>query len=629
MFDFVHNNKRVVQVVLALIAIPFALFGIDAYQRAMTTNEEVAKVDGMAITRVELSRAMQDQQDRMRQMLGRSFDASMFDTPEAREAVLEGLVSQRLVTDYVLRRNITVTDAELQRTIGAMDAFHENGKFSVERYSTLLKSQGMTPVQFQESYRRDLALQRLNGALAESVIVSKTLAKQWATAQTEQRETSELAFPAAAFAPQVKLAPDAVESYYKANLKDFAIPEQARVEFVALNPESVASRETVTPEEVRKAYDDNFGAKAKERDAARKKIEGLLAQARQNPDRFGALAKADSEDPGSAAQDGDLGFFGRGMMVKPFEDAVFRMKPGEISPIVESEFGFHIIQMVEARKGKDGEERRARHILIKAPSGVKDFAAARPEIEAELRKRRAGDRFAKEADRFQVLADQDQESLKPFVEEFKLPVQQSGWIAKGQPSPQAGVLANPKLVEAIFNPKLVASKRATEAIEAAPNVLVVARIIEHRPAGQRTLEEARGEITAKLTRDAADALARKAGEAQLEALKKDPTAAAKWGPPRLVSREKPEGLGRDALAAVFRVDAAKLPGFAGSAVTGGGYSIYRVSKVSGGAVDEKRVEQIQQGLDQASARDQTQGFIAGLRGRGKVEINKANLEKKN
>jgi peptidyl-prolyl cis-trans isomerase D len=627
MFDFVRNRKRVVQIILALLLLPFALFGIDSYQRSGSQAGEVARVGGAPITLQEFERARQNQQDRMRQMLGRGFDAAMFDTPEAREGLLDNLISQRLLATYVAKGGLAVGNDELQAAIANIEAFQENGKFSLERYQQLLRANGMTPVGFQESFRQDLAVQRLNGALAESAIASKALAKSFMTLQTEQREAAELAFAADAYVSQVKLAPDAAEAYYKANAREFEVPEQVRAEYVVLNPEMVAAQEVVTADEVRQYYDKNFGQRASERAAAREKIDGLLAQARKSPDSFAELAKANSQDPGSAAQGGDLGFFGRGMMVKPFEDAAFKLKPGEISSVVESDFGFHVIKLAEVKKGAAGEERRASHILINAPAGAKTFEQSRAEIEAEIRKQRVSGQFGRVADKFQVLADQDNDSLKPFVDQFKLAVQSSGWIAKGAPNPQAGLLASPKMIDALFKPELLKAKRATEAVEAAPNVLVVARVVEHKPAATRTLDEARAEILRKLTQNEARALARKAGVAKLEELKRDPNAAAKWPAAKPIGRDNAGGLPRESVQAVFRADATKLPAFAGTD-TPNGYSVFRITKVLAAPEDPQRTQQLEAALARLEGRDQSAAFVSGLRERAKVEINRANLEKK-
>lgn len=629
MFEFVRKRRRVVQFVLALLIVPFALFGIDAYQRSFSGADDVATVAGTTISRQEFARAWQNQQERMRQALGRNYDAAMFDTPEARQSLLDQLISQRLLAEYIVRGGILVTNADLQKTILSIDAFQENGKFSVQRYEQLVRAQGMTPVNFEASLRQDLAMQRLGNAIGDSAIASKSIARQYVSLSAARRDVAESLLPSAQYLAQAKVGPEAVEAYYKANPKEFEIPEQVRAEYVVLNQEMIAAQEKVTDADVRKAYDDTFGNRAKEREAAKAKAEALLGEVKAAPERFAEIAKANSQDEGSAPQGGDLGFFGRGMMVKPFEDAVFRMKPKDVSGLVESEFGFHIIRLDEIRAGKPGagEERRASHILVKAPGGVKDFAASRADIERDLRRSRANARFAKVADDFVNLADQDQDSLKPFVERFGLTPQTSGWITR-QGGPQAGALGAPKILEALFKPEIANGKRATEAVEAAPGVLVVARVVEHKPVATRPLDEVRADLTKRLTQREAAAAAKKVGVERLAELKKDGGADVKFGATKTVSRESTGGLQEGAVQAIFRADVAKLPAYVGVDLGDAGYAIYKIVKTSEGAIDEKRLQATEASLASFDGREQSSAFVAGLRSRSKVEINRANLDAK-
>ena len=629
MFELVRNNKRIVQIILGLLVIPFALFGLDAFQRSGGGSDAIAEVGGSPITRQDFARSMQEQQERMRQMLGRSFDPAILDTPEARDGLLDSLISQRLLGNYVVKNGLLPNDGELQTAIARIDAFQEGGKFSIASYRRALEAQRLTPVQFEESYRQDLALQRLNLAVGDAVIQSKSLTEWQLTAQIEEREIAEFSFAASAYAGQANITADAVAKYYQENAKEFAIPEQIRVEYVVLNQEIVASRETVTVEEVRSAYDKTLGPQATARAAARAKIDAIWSTLKKSPDDFAALAKASSQDEGSTGAGGDLGVFGRGMMVKAFEEAVYRLKVGEISDVVESEFGFHVIRLAEVRPGAQGEERRASHILIKAAAATKPFELARIDIEADLRRQRGASRFAKEAERFQQLADQDHQSLDTFIKEFKLTTQTTEWISRASATPQtAGALANPRVLDTLFAPESTRSKRATQAIEAGQNVMIVARVAEHKAASQRPIEEARGEIQKSLEAREAAQLARKAGAAKLAEIQKDLSAVVKWSAVKSVSRSDAKGLSREAIQAVLRADPAKLPGFVG-VDTADGYALYRVSKVAQGTPDAKRENEFRTSLARSDSRDQGRAFVAGLRERGKIDINRANLERKN
>ena len=478
--------------------------------------------------------------------------------------------------------------------------------------------------------RADMLMRQLGSGLVESGFTSKSVARRLLETRAQSRELSELVFPAVQYAGQVKLGPDAVEAYYKANAKLFEVPEQVRAEYVVLSPDVLVAAETVSPDEVRKWYDANVAPRAEQRAEARKKIEAIAAELRKDPARFAELAKASSQDSGSAQQGGDVGYFGRGAMVKPFEEAAFKLKDGETSPIVETEFGFHIIRVTGIRKpGQDGaktEERRASHILVSAPKAEKDFAAARPEIEAELKRSRVSKRFVELAEAFSNLAYEQPDSLQPLADRYKLKIETSNWITRQAAPPP---LDNPKLLGALFGDDAIKNKRNTEALETAQNQIVVARVLEHRPATVRALDQVRADIVKKLTADETLKLARAAGEARLAELQAGKAAAAGWGQPRTVSREAAGGLDPRAIGPVFRADAAKLPSYVGVDLAPTGYTIYRISKVSeAGAPDPAKLRAAEVSLARQESRMAYQAFLSGLKARSDVTINEANLVKK-
>jgi peptidyl-prolyl cis-trans isomerase D len=631
MFDFVARHKRLMQIFLAIVIVPtFAFFGIQSYDRMFSGGDAVAEVAGQTISLPEFSRALDQQRENLRGMLGKAYDPTLLDSPQARRELLEGLIGQRALLTYAQRNRMLVPDDLLQAAIAAEPVFQEDGKFSRARYQALLRGQNMSEPQFEAQMRADMMMRQLAGGLAESGFVSKTAAQRVIDARTQRREISELVFPAVQYVPQVKLAAGAVESYYKANPKQFEAPEQVRAEYVVLSPDVLAAAETVSPEEVRKWYDANIAPRASQRVEARKKIESIAAELRRDPGRFAELAKANSQDTGSAAVGGDLGWFGRGAMVKPFEDATFKLKQDETSPIVETEFGFHIIRVTGIRKpGQDGakvEERRASHILVAAPKAEKDFAAARPEIEAELKRERVGKRFVELAEAFGNLAYEQPDSLQPLAERYKLKVETTGWISREGPPPP---FDNAKLLAGLFSDDAVRNKRNTEAIEVAPNRIAVARVLEHKPVQLRPLETVRADITRLLTEAEAQKLARAAGEARLADLQSGKGPGAGWGQPRTVSRETPGGVDPRALGTVFRADAAKLPAYVGVDLAPMGYTVYRISQVAGGGTpDAAKLRAAETGLARLESRMAYEAFLGGLKARSEVTINEANLVKK-
>jgi peptidyl-prolyl cis-trans isomerase D len=291
--------------------------------------------------------------------------------------------------------------------------------------------------------------------------------------------------------------------------------------------------------------------------------------------------------------------------------------------VIESEFGFHVIQLTGVQRKDGKEERRASHILVAAPVDAKPFEALREEIEAELKKQRAAKRFAEAADDFRNMVYEQFDSLKPAAERFKLRLQTTGWITRSA-GQELGALDNPKLLAALFSSDSLQSKRNTDAIEAAPATLVAARVLEHEPAAQRKFEEVRADIIELLRRREAAELARKEGAAKLGELRKGADAGLRWGEPRTVSRREPQGLPGDVLRQVMGADAAKLPAYVGVPTGESGYLLLKISKI----IDAEAAGQ--DALKRPAAllgAAQYDAYIASLREQADIEINPKSLEK--
>jgi peptidyl-prolyl cis-trans isomerase D len=627
MFDLVTKHKRIVQIILALLVVPFAIWGIESYRFAGGARDAVASVDGMQISQREFGEELRRQQEQLRQIFRGQIDPAALDTPEARRVLLDSLISQRVVGREAIRSNIGVTDEMLYEAIAANQNFHVGGKFDKGQYEQLLRQQNppLTPRQFEARVRYDLGLQQLARAVADSAIAPRSVASRLSALETQQREVSEARIPAQQFMAQASVDEAKAKAYYDANQAEFRIAERVRAEYVVLSQQALEQQESVAPEEVRKQWESTFGAQAREREEARKKAQALLAAVRKDPKSFEELAKKESADSGSKESGGDLGWVPRGAFVKPFEDAMFRMKEGAISDIVESDFGLHIIRLTGIRKVEGREERRASHILVAAPPAGKPFEQQRAEIEAEMRKQRASRRFAEAADSFNNTVYEQSDSLKPAAERFKLQIHTTPWISKSA-SQELGALDNPKLLAALFSADSLQSKRNTDAIEVAPNTLVAARVIEHRPAAQRSFDEVKAELTERLRQRQATELAQKEGAAKLEQLRKGADAGVKWSAPKLVSRRDAQGLHGDALREVVSADVSKLPAYAGMPAHNG-YLLLRISKV----VD---ADPAKQGGDSAARTSgmygaaQYQAYVESLRSRAEIEVNSANLEKK-
>lgn len=623
MFDFVEKHKRLIMFVLVLIIGPaFVVVGVNTFDMGVS-SANIAEVEGRPITVDEFERALDQQRERARQALGRNFDASTFDTPERRKELLDQLIAQRLLLDYASRQHMAISNPQLQDALKRYPEFlDEKGNISKEKFEVMVRAAGMTPEGFLASLRSQMVGQQVAGAIEQAAFVSQSAAERFALLSGEAREVSRFVLPASQYAAQVQVTPAEIESYYQSHTDEFRTPEQMRAQYVVLTREAVESQISVSPDEVKKQYEASLGPKLKARDEARAKAEAVLAELRKNPGRFAELAKQHSQDTASAAQGGDVGYFGRGAMVKAFEEAVFKLKPQEISPIVETEFGLHIIQLTDVK----GAERRASHILWNAPSVPKDQAASLASVEKELRQQQLVKKFAEATENFKDVAYEQPESLQPLAERFKLNIETSNWVSKtaGQPP-----LDHPRLLNALFAPDAVQEKHNTEAVEVAPGRWVVARVLEHRPASIRPLADVRSDIEQSLREQKAMTLAKQAGEEKLKALQAGDSVQANWSNPVRLSRDKQSDVSREVLTALFKADTSKLPAYLGMETPGAGYVIYRIGKVEAPpAADPQMLLSARYALGRLESERNIEAFAEALRQRGDVEINAEALAKK-
>ncbi len=622
-----HAKSWLAKVILALIAITFALYGVDSYMKSGKSGGMVAEVGKVGISSAELSREIQNQGDRMREALGPAFDPAIMETAEFRKQVLDSLIERKALLQEAQKLEILAPDAYIASVLGQIPAFQQDGTFSQERYEAVLRQNGRTPAQFENELKQAFMLDVITSPAALAAFPSNTTLTQIARLVAQRREISWADLSASAVASQVKVTPADVEAYYVANKAEFTEPEQIRAEYVVLDIAHVAAGIAVSDQAVADYYAANasrFGqpeqrsashiliavdknADAATRAKAEAKATELYQILQKSPERFAELARTESQDPGSAAQGGSLGSFGRGMMVKPFEDAVFSMKPGEISAPVESDFGYHIIRL-------DGIE----------PAKTAPLSEVRSTIVEELRKQQAQKIFADLAENFSNTVYENANSLQPAATAAKLTIQQSGWMtAKTAPAP----FNHPGLSAALFSPESIKSKQNTEAIEVKPGTLVAARVVDHRPARLRPLTEVSAMIETQLRDEQSARLLKQKGEATIQALEKGSDAGLSWSPFQVVGRQPSAALDPEGAKAVFRVDTDKLPAYTGFVRPDGSYRIVRVSRVvEASELDPVLLASIKSGVVQAQQRADLQAMIALISAGQKVTINPGAIE---
>jgi peptidyl-prolyl cis-trans isomerase D len=632
MFRFVEKQKLLIQILLGGIALTFATWGIQSYTQFRSQNDAVANVNGIKITQREFDDALQRQQQRLRQLFGDRLDLDALDTPATRRALLESMIDNRLVASAAAKARLAVSDDTLREAILGIPAFQEDGRFTKSAYEAVLRSQGMTPQGFESSMRYELTLQQVSNAVTDSAIGSRTVAARLAKLLEEKREVAEALVPAQPFMSQVKVDPAQAKAYYDSHQDEFRVPERMRVQYVVLSGEALAATEPVTEAELKQAYEANASrykadeqrrashiliqvepdAKPAVREAARKKAEEILAEVRKSPGSFAELAKKYSQDPGSAEKCGNLGYFDRGMMVKPFADAVFALgKVGDISGVVKSDYGYHIIELTGIQPGR-----------------TRTLDDVRKELTAELQKQKAARAYAEASERFSNLVFEQADSLQAVAQRFKLKLQDSGWITRAVDKAPAP-LNNAKLINALFSDDVLVKKHNTPAVEVAPETMVAARVLEHEAASLRKFDDVKSAIEQELRRQEALKLAEKEGEAKLSKLRLGADAGLKWGATRQVTRRDAKGLSEEALRRIVTADVSKLPAYVGADKGEAGYAIYRISKVI--EPDKKTDAQMATdvaNLERAEGQADYDAFVASLRKRAEIEINAKNLERK-
>ncbi|NOU25736.1 MAG: peptidylprolyl isomerase [Methylotenera sp.] len=605
---------------LAIIAVPFALFGIDSYLSNAGSNVTVAKVGGNEITIQEYDNALKNMRNRL-QSEGK-FDQAQLESPEVKSLVLNQLINKQLLSDEIQRAKYAISDEHLATYVTGMPEFQKDGKFSQELYDQTLSQNQLTPSRFEAGMRADLLAQQAQDGIARLGFISNARAEDTLKLTNQKRVVTVAEIKTKDFISQVNVDEAQVKAYYEKHKDKLIEPEKVKLEFVTLAPVDFMRNIKVDDAEVKRFYDENtakfqgseqrrashiligFGvsASAEQKQQAREKAEKILAEIKKNPKSFESLAVKESQDPGSAVKGGDLGSFARGAMVKPFEDAAFSLKVGEISNLVESEFGYHIIKLTE----------------ITGQSS--DFESLKPQIKGDLMFQKAQEEFAKQAENFNSLVYEQSTSLQPAAKVFGGQVQKSDWLNR-----ETGTKFfknNEKIMNLVFSSEVLKDRRNTEAVEVSPNNLVSARVVEYKPAAPKNFEEVKSGIEALLKLEAASKLATEKGEAALKNLREGKDAVGiEWIPEVTVDRRNAQGLTDLAMNQVFKTNVAKLPAFSGLTDEKQGYLLVKVIKVDTSSDEEEAKQLAKKALTAALANEYLAAYKQSLREKAKVTVN--------
>ena len=628
MFESIRKHSKIAMGVLFLLVIPsFVLVGIDA-KYFSGSSPVVARVAGQDITQEEWDQAHRTESDRIRaQQPG--IDGALLDSPQARYATLERLVRDRVLQAAANKMHLQPSNARLAGALQEIPQIaalrRPDGTLDAEAYKALVATQGMTPEGFEASMRHELSINQVLGGIMATSFATPAQADVTLAPLFQQREIRVASFLPKDFAPKVQASDEDLQGYYKSHADQFKQPEQASVEYVVLDLDAVRAGIVVSEDDLKTYYKENLAqmsgreerrashiliaapkdAPAAERAAAKERADALLQQVRKAPETFAEVAKKNSQDPGSASQGGDLGFFGPGAMVKPFEDAAFALEKNAISDVVESDFGYHIIKLAN----------------IKKPP-VPSFEEKRAEIESLLKQQLAQRKYAEIAETFTNTVYEQSDSLKPVVDKLKLKLHTATAVAR-TPAPGAvGALGSGKLLTALFSSDSVQDKRNTEAVEIGPNQLASARITEYAPARTLSFEEARDKVRSLFIAEKAAEQARSAGEAKQEEWVKSAGAAnTALSPVLVVSRQDPRNQPAALIEKAMSQDPTKLPAWIGVDLGPQGYLVAQVTRiVDGQPAPESVVAQRRQQYVQWWTNAEALAYYDLLKKRFKVQI---------
>jgi peptidyl-prolyl cis-trans isomerase D len=628
-----HAHGLMAWIIVILICIPFALWGINEYFSA-ASQVIVAKVNGDELELKEFQQGYQRYRQQLQSLLGGQIPAA-FHEDRLKEQSLNQMVAALLEQQTAAEAGMRVGDRQVSKTIQSLPAFQRDGKFARDLYERQIEANGMTPAVFEEKVRRDLLTEQLRQAVAATAFVSKNDADWVAAGDAEKRAIAYINLSAEPVKAALQTKDEDVLAYYDKHRDRYMSPELVKVLYIELSLTDMAKEVAVNEDAVKAYYDAhaaNFtvpeqrrarhiliqlakDASASDEAAARTRALEILGQARSGQS-FETLARERSEDLGSKAQGGDLGFFGQGVMDPAFDKTVFEMKPGELSEPVRSRFGYHIIRLEEIKAGS-----------------TKGFDEARADVEKAYRREQAERQFFEQAEQLATLTFENPDTLEVAAKQLGLSVQESDFFPR---TGGAGIAAQEKVFDAAFSPEVLEERGNSEVLDLGDEHAVVLRVKEHRPAERRKLDEVRSEILSTIQSEKAKVMTEERGKALLKRLQDGEDRAKLAAAEKLEWKDVPD-LGRrtDQVDPAVRHDAFRLPrpagtgpSYGGVALDGGDYALIAVLGVTDGdpaKLTDKERQDTRERLQRAASDAAWQDFIAGLRANADVAIFKDKL----
>ncbi len=624
MLETIRNGleKKWAKVVLAIIVVPFALFGIDSYLNSMGSNVTVASVNNFEISAQDFQRSMMVLQERLD---AEGQDRSILQSPELKKSVIESLVDSQLIKEAVNKYNFRISNDQLTTYLVGMPDFQENGKFSQQRYDQIVQYNGLTPKKLEDQIRGDMATQQIQGTLANLSYYPKNKIDDIAKIAYQKRHVKLYDLLLKDYEAAVKVSDEELNTFYNDNPSSFIRPDQVKIDFVVYSVANIVPTINVTDEDIKSFYEANKAnyEGAEERSAShilfladkslsndeltkvKTQAEKVLADLKKNPKKFSEYAKKYSQDPESAKNDGSLGFFKRGVMVKEFEDSVYSMKKGAISDLVQSDFGFHIIRLDDIK----GDQ--------------VTFADVKPQIKGELIYQKALEKYNTNAEDFSNMVYESKDSLQSVIDKYSLDVQQSQWLSKQDAE---RFFNNPVFADAIFDKSIIENKFNTPAIEVSPNNLVSARVVDFRKSETRPFEEVKSEIKDYLKKRNAQENLINDGNKLVSDLQDASVNEPKWFDDLTIDRSDKKGLSDVIAEEIFKLNSSNLPVYSGIFDPKGEFIVIKLDKVSSEDIGAEDIEFFNEEFLSAIDKEIERAYIEDLRADSKIKINSKFLQ---
>jgi len=615
--------------IVILISIPFALWGIQEYVGG-GTDPVVAKVGSVEITQRSMESSLNNYRANLRQQFGGKIP-EFFNDDMLRQQVLNEMIQEALLTQQVGNLNIRAGDDMVRQQIRSMQVFQRDGVFDKDEYERVMRSQGRNINAFTENLRMSLGTELLTGAISTSAFVTDAEIDALIFRKNQQRVVSWLMIDADSYKDQVEIGDSDIETYYNENKQNFRRPERVKLEYVELNHAALSADISINEEQLRESYEERksefispetrtarhilikVGGDVSDDDA---KVEALklLDEIKAGGD-FAALAREHSDDKGSGSNGGDLGVVERGMMVKPFEDAAFALQQDQISELVRSRFGYHIIQVTKVEGGE-----------------LQSFDDVKQKLADELKKREADEFFGEKYDQLAELSYADSGTLQTVADAIGVKIQESDWVPRTGAS---GKFANAKIIEAAFGDDVLNSGRNSDVLELEDDNYMVIRVANHEEATAKPLHEVNAGIRSILEKEQTTELTRKHADQVLNKLMQEGGSMGDIAADellKLVQDKTVKRTGNSEIAPGIVSKAFAMPrpeegksSYGKAELDNGGFAVMAVSSVIDGdpaALTAEERDSERQNMEAARGKSSLAGYIKQLRADTSVKIMK-------